>query len=130
MTGPSSTTDTRCTTGTAGATSTTAATGTTAATTTTAATAATADVTAAGHEIAIVLPAHLHARPAGQLARAAAGFTSSIRLEHGGRTVNPTGVLAVMGLGATAGSTVTVRAEGPDAERAVTALADVLANAE
>ncbi|KAB1142257.1 HPr family phosphocarrier protein [Streptomyces luteolifulvus] len=87
-------------------------------------------MTAAGHEIAIVLPAHLHARPAGQLARAAAGFTSSIRLEHGGRTVNPTGVLAVMGLGATAGSTVTVRAEGPDAERAVTALADVLANAE
>ncbi|MXM66318.1 HPr family phosphocarrier protein [Streptomyces sp. HUCO-GS316] len=123
MTGPSSTTDTRCTTDTAGATSTTAATGTSG-------TAATADVTAAGHEIAIVLPAHLHARPAGQLARAAAGFTSAIQLEHDGRTVNPTGVLAVMGLGATAGSTVTVRAEGPDAEQAVTALADVLANAE
>lgn len=35
-----------------------------------------------------------------------------------------------MGLGATAGSALTVRAEGPDAEQAVTALADILANAE
>ncbi|MER5465658.1 HPr family phosphocarrier protein, partial [Streptomyces sp. NPDC002668] len=61
---------------------------------------------------------------------AAARFTSAIQLEHGGRTVNPTGVLAVMGLGATAGSTVTIRAEGPDAEQAVTALADILATAE
>ncbi|WP_326651862.1 MULTISPECIES: HPr family phosphocarrier protein [unclassified Streptomyces] len=82
------------------------------------------------HEIAVVLPANLHARPAGQLARAAAEYTSAIQLEHGGRTVNPTGVLAVMGLGATAGSTVTVRAEGPDADQAVTALAEILATAE
>lgn len=86
--------------------------------------------TAARHEVAVVLPANLHARPAGQLARAAAGFTSVIQLEYGGRTVNPTGVLAVMGLGATVGGTVTVRAEGPDAEEAVMALTHVLANAE
>ncbi|MEU1269549.1 HPr family phosphocarrier protein [Streptomyces sp. NPDC005799] len=85
--------------------------------------------TAAHHETAVILPANLHARPAGQLARAAAGFTSAIQLEHGGRTVNPTSVLAVMGLGATAGTTVTVRGDGPDAEQAVTALADILTNA-
>jgi phosphocarrier protein HPr len=85
---------------------------------------------AAEHEITIVLPANLHARPAGRLARAAAGFTSAVQLEHAGRTVNPTGVLAVMSLGATAGTTVTVRAEGPDADRAVAALADILATAE
>ena len=100
--------------------------------TATAAYTATAATTApaAEHEITIVLPANLHARPAGRLARAAAGFTSAVQLEHAGRTVNPTGVLAVMSLGATAGSTVTVRAEGPDADRAVTALADILATAE
>ncbi|ATW46763.1 HPr family phosphocarrier protein [Streptomyces peucetius] len=86
--------------------------------------------TTLNHEIAVVLPANLHARPAGQLARAATGYASAIQLEHGGRTVNPTGVLAVMGLGATAGSTVTVRAEGPDADKAVTALAEILATAE
>jgi phosphotransferase system HPr (HPr) family protein len=86
--------------------------------------------TTSTHETAVVLPANLHARPAGRLARAAAEYTSAIQLEHGGRTVNPTGVLAVMGLGATAGSTVTIRAGGPDADHAVTALAEILANAE
>ncbi|EST27296.1 HPr family phosphocarrier protein [Streptomyces roseochromogenus] len=86
--------------------------------------------TASTHETAVVLPANLHARPAGQLARAAAAFVSAIQLQYADRTVNPTGVLAVMGLGATAGSTVTVRAEGDDAEQAVTALVHILANAE
>ena len=93
-------------------------------------TTATTVTTTSKHETAVVLPANLHARPAGQLARAAAGFTSAIQLEYADRTVNPTGVLAVMGLGATAGSTVTVRAEGHDAEQAVTALAQLLATAE
>ncbi|MFI1566831.1 HPr family phosphocarrier protein [Streptomyces sp. NPDC020490] len=91
---------------------------------------ATPAIATAAHEAAVVLPANLHARPAGQLARAAAGFTSSIELEHNGRTVNPTGVLAVMGLGAITGTTVTVRAKGPDAEQAVTALTEILAAAE
>ncbi|MCQ4081742.1 HPr family phosphocarrier protein [Streptomyces sp. RB6PN25] len=91
---------------------------------------ATESTTAANHEIVVVLSANLHARPAGRLAKAAAGFTSSVQLEYAGRTVNPTGVLAVMGLGATAGATVTVRAEGPDADQAVAALADILATAE
>ncbi|WP_240136682.1 HPr family phosphocarrier protein [Streptomyces sp. MUM 178J] len=86
--------------------------------------------TTAGHESDVVLPANLHARPAGQLARAAAEFASTVQLEYAGRTVNPAGVLAVMGLGATAGSTVTVRADGPDAEQAVAALAGILATAE
>lgn len=86
--------------------------------------------TASTHAAAVILPANLHARPAGQLARAAAAFTSAIQLEYAERTVNPTGVLAVMGLGATVGSTVTVRAEGHDAEQAVTALAQILAGAE
>ncbi|MGW3667072.1 HPr family phosphocarrier protein [Streptomyces sp. NPDC005141] len=94
------------------------------------ATATTATTTTASHVTSIILPANLHARPAGQLARAAARFTSAIQLEHSGRTVNPTGVLAVMGLGATAGSTVTVRAEGPDAKQAVKTLTDILATAE
>ncbi|MGI5398013.1 HPr family phosphocarrier protein [Streptomyces sp. CA-135486] len=108
-----------------------AATATTAYATTTAYSAtAAATAPATQHEITIVLPANLHARPAGRLARAAAGFTSAVQLEHAGRTVDPTGILAVMGLGATAGNTVTVRAEGPDADRAVTALADILATAE
>lgn len=81
-------------------------------------------------ELSVTLPANLHARPAGKLAQTAGRFTSVIRLEYAGKSVNPKGVLAVMSLGATAGATVTLRAEGADAEQAVQALADVLANAE
>jgi phosphocarrier protein HPr len=81
-------------------------------------------------EVTITLPANLHARPAGKLAQAAARFDSTIRLEHGGRTINPTGVLAVMSLGATTGTTVRITADGADADAAVRSLADILANAE
>jgi PTS hybrid protein len=78
----------------------------------------------------VVLPASLHARPAGRLAREAAKYASTIRIEHAGKTIDPTGVLAVMSLGATLGSTVTVHADGPDAEEAIKALTAVLAEAE
>jgi phosphotransferase system HPr (HPr) family protein len=81
-------------------------------------------------EITVTLPADLHARPAGRLAQTAAGFESVISLEYGGRIINPTGVLSVMGLGATAGSTMIIRAEGPDADAATRALARILAQAE
>ena len=80
--------------------------------------------------LTMTLPANLHARPAGKLAQTAARFNSAIRLDCGAKSVNPKGVLAVMSLGATAGTSVTLRAEGDDAEQAVQALADVLANAE
>jgi PTS hybrid protein len=78
----------------------------------------------------VVLPADLHARPAGRLAREAANYASTIRIEHAGKTIDPTGVLAVMSLGAKLGSTVTVHADGPDAEEVVKALTAVLAEAE
>jgi phosphotransferase system HPr-like phosphotransfer protein len=39
-------------------------------------------------------------------------------------------VLAVMGLGATAGTTLVITADGPDADVDVQSLADVLATAE
>ncbi|MCF6524888.1 HPr family phosphocarrier protein [Streptomyces sp. JJ36] len=81
-------------------------------------------------ETSVVLPAHLHARPAGQLAQAAGRFSSAVQLDYEGQTINPTGVLAVMALGATAGKTVVVRAEGEDAEEAVSALAEILTRAE
>jgi dihydroxyacetone kinase phosphotransfer subunit len=96
-----------------------------------AAVAATAGESAAHQASAqVVLPASLHARPAGRLAREAANYTSTIRIEHAGKTIDPTGVLAVMSLGAKLGSTVTLHADGPDAQEAVKALAAVLAEAE
>lgn len=81
-------------------------------------------------EATVTLPANLHARPAGRLAQAAARFRSTVTLEYADRTASPSGILAVMALGATAGAAVTIRAEGPDSQDAVRTLAQVLAEAE
>jgi phosphotransferase system HPr (HPr) family protein len=77
-------------------------------------------------EIDVVLPAHLHARPAGKLARAAAQLGCRLEISHEGKTVEATGILAVMSLGATAGTTVTVRAHGDGADAAVTEIGQML----
>jgi len=82
------------------------------------------------HETIVLLPAHLHARPAGALVQAAARFKSTVEVVYGDRTANARGVLAVMSLGALAGTYVLLRATGPDAEQAVTTLAEVLTNAQ
>jgi phosphocarrier protein HPr len=74
----------------------------------------------------ITLEGDLHARPAGALAVAAARFAAAVSVTIGARTVDAKSVLAVMGLGATAGQRVTVSADGPDAEEAVQALIAIL----
>lgn len=77
-------------------------------------------------ERTVRLSADLHARPAGQFSRAAAGFASTVAVEAGERSVDARSVLLVMSLGATKGAEVTVRAEGDDAEQAVEALVGIL----
>jgi phosphotransferase system HPr (HPr) family protein len=49
-------------------------------------------------------------------------FESTITIACGDREANAKSMLAVLGLGAEGGSTVRVRADGPDSERAVVAL--------
>ncbi|HSZ41908.1 MAG TPA: HPr family phosphocarrier protein [Trebonia sp.] len=80
-------------------------------------------------ERTITLAGDLHARPAGALSVAAAKFTSSVRLTAGGREADAKSVLAVMQLGAAAGTPVTVSASGPDASGAVDAILAALAAA-
>jgi phosphotransferase system HPr (HPr) family protein len=86
--------------------------------------------TGAAAERSVVLPADLHARPAGRLTRAAAGFSAITTLVAGERSASARSVLAVMALGATAGTEVSVRAVGADAAAAAEALAGVLADAD
>jgi phosphotransferase system HPr (HPr) family protein len=78
----------------------------------------------------VVLPADLHARPAGQVSQLAAGFDAEVELVAGARTARAASVLAVMGLGARAGQQIEVRASGPDAAEAASAVAAVLGAAE
>jgi phosphocarrier protein HPr len=76
----------------------------------------------ASSERSVVLPEDLHARPAGALVRVAARFRSTVEVIFNGKRANARSVLAVMGLNATAGSTVVVRADGDDADEAAAAV--------
>ena len=80
----------------------------------------------ASSEATVVLPADLHARPAGALVRAAAGFTSTVEIRFDGKRVSARSVLGVMGLNARAGASVQVHATGADAEAAVSAVVALL----
>jgi phosphocarrier protein HPr len=79
-----------------------------------------------GTTVQVVLGADLHARPAGQVAQLAATFEAAVSLTADGRSADTRSVLAVMGLGARAGETVTVWADGQDAAQAAAAIAQVL----
>ncbi len=81
-------------------------------------------------EETVVLPAALHARPAGALVRATAPFDATVEIRYGERSANVRGVLGVLALGAPAESTVVIRASGPDATAALKAAVDSLAEAE
>ena len=69
----------------------------------------------------------LHARPAAEIVKAAARFKSDIVLIRDDLEVNGKSIMGVMMLAAEFGSTLTLRANGPDAEQAVTAIADLVA---
>jgi phosphocarrier protein len=68
----------------------------------------------------------LHARPAAQFVKTASRFRSRITLDRDGRTADAKRILAVLGLQASKGTSVTVRAEGEDAETAVAALRELV----
>jgi multiphosphoryl transfer protein len=73
-------------------------------------------------------PAGLHARPAAVLAAAAKSFSSEIQLTRGGDAVNAKSLVAIMGLSTKQGDIVEVKAIGPDADKAVEALAALIAD--
>ncbi len=64
----------------------------------------------------------LHARPAALLVKEAARFRSDVFLAKNGLEVNGKSIMGVMMLAAELGSEVDIRAEGQDAEAALTAL--------
>ncbi len=69
----------------------------------------------------------LHARPAAQLVKLASGFQAEIEIEKDGMAVNGKSIMGVMMLAAECGSTITLRATGPDEEQAVEALSQLVA---
>ena len=79
-------------------------------------------------EATIVNPLGLHARPAAQFVRLASSFASDILVSKDGLDVNGKSIMGVMMLAAECGSAIRIKANGDDAERAVDALARLVAD--
>jgi phosphocarrier protein HPr len=69
----------------------------------------------------------LHARPAAHIVRLASTFDSDIEICKDGVGVNGKSIMGVMMLAAECGSSILIRAKGPDAEKAAKALVDLVA---
>ena len=70
----------------------------------------------------------LHARPAAEIVKLAAKFKSEITVVKDDLDVNGKSIMGVMMLAAEHGSSITFRAEGPDADQALEALATLVRN--
>lgn len=69
----------------------------------------------------------LHARAAAKLVQCASRFASHIEIERRGQSVNCKSIMGVMMLAASRGTQVTVSAEGEDAEAAIGAIGELIA---
>ena len=70
----------------------------------------------------------LHARPAAEIVKMASKYSSDITVVRDDLEVNGKSIMGVMMLAAEYGSTLKLRAEGPDADQALDALADLIGN--
>lgn len=71
----------------------------------------------------------IHARPAGNLAKLAKGFEGTkVIIEKGGKSVDVTKLMMLMGLGVKCGDTVNFTVEGPDEEACSQAVLDFMTN--
>jgi phosphocarrier protein len=69
----------------------------------------------------------LHARPAAEIVKLSSKFNCDITIVRDDLEVNGKSIMGVMMLAAEYGSNILVRANGPDAEQAVNAIADLVA---
>ena len=72
-------------------------------------------------------PSGLHARPAARFVQAASRFTSRIVIRQDGREADAKSLIAILGLTVRPSSQITLAAEGPDADAAITVLEAELA---
>lgn len=75
--------------------------------------------------VTVTNPLGVHARPSAMIVQTASKFRAEVSLIKEGNLVNAKSMLGVMTLAAEMGSVVTIRADGPDEEKAVEALVRV-----
>ena len=79
-------------------------------------------------ELDIVNEKGMHARAAGEFTRVASKFKAAVFVSRDGLEVNGKSIMGVLMLAAYCGSTITVRAEGDDADQALEALQELVEN--
>ncbi|MFI3225920.1 MAG: HPr family phosphocarrier protein [Clostridia bacterium] len=77
-------------------------------------------------EVTVTNQVGLYARPATFFIQKANEFKSTILVEKEDRRVNAKSLLGILSLGITKDSVITLTADGPDAEEAVTALVNLV----
>ena len=88
--------------------------------------------TGAGHgqkiekDITIINRLGLHARPAAMFVRIASRFRSEVWVEKEGEQINGKSIMGLMMLAAGQGSKLRIRCEGPDAEKAMQELEELI----
>jgi phosphocarrier protein HPr len=82
----------------------------------------------AERSVKIVNKLGIHARPAAEIVKTAARFGSNITIVRDDLEVNGKSIMGVMMLAAEQGAMIDIKAEGPDAEAALDALAAVIAD--
>ena len=81
----------------------------------------------AARDLVIVNRKGLHARASARFVQCAERFEADITVTKDATTVGGTSIMGLMMLAASPGSVIRVSAEGPDAEAALQALADLVA---
>lgn len=77
--------------------------------------------------VVVTNPVGLHARPAALFVKTAKGFPgASISVERDDRKADAKSILGVLTLAVTQGTTITISAEGEEAEAALSALVEIV----
>jgi phosphocarrier protein len=83
---------------------------------------------AASRLVTIVNRRGLHARASARFVKCAESFDCDIKVVKDGQSVGGTSIMGLMTLAAAPGSTIELRAEGPEAEAALDALSALIAD--
>jgi phosphocarrier protein len=79
-----------------------------------------------GRLVTIVNPQGLHARPARQFVELASRFEADVEVVKDGQTADGKSILSILTLAAEQGTQLSLRASGRDAQKALSALAELV----
>lgn len=84
--------------------------------------------TGTARELAIINQRGLHARASAKFVKCAESFNADITVSRDGMSVPATSIMGLMMLGAAMGTSIAVEARGPEAAKALDALAQLVAS--